>query len=226
MAKIRYALPPEFRDQLQQQRRDARKAAANFAAVCSRGDADELYNAGLWLDECVDAWRLAMAKVARLPAVSRSIQEAFVPIWVEHKMLPLNVGNRPVLVRALRVLMCSSYTGSPLTLYRGTTNGERRRHLYGFSWTTDQTKAREFAEQRTHPEFQVEGVVLQAVVPAEAILLVRKPEDYYDEGEVVVDPFGIGRIRVIERLRERVGTVIASDGKPSAEVVPHRKRRR
>ena len=79
MAKSRLAaaiaaLPQEWRDQHQQERRQARQAAAAFAAVCSRGDAAMLYNANLWLNECVDAWRPAMAKVARLSAVSRDIQ--------------------------------------------------------------------------------------------------------------------------------------------------------
>jgi hypothetical protein len=45
-------------------------------------------------------------------------------------------------------------------------------------------------------------------VPREAVLLIRKPGDYYirkpgdyyDEGEVVVDPFRLGRIKVVERL--------------------------
>jgi hypothetical protein len=55
-------------------------AAANFAAVCVRGDTDGLYNASLWLDECVDAWRLAMMKVAKLERVTSEIQEAFVPV--------------------------------------------------------------------------------------------------------------------------------------------------
>jgi hypothetical protein len=196
--------PPEWQAQFREEHRQAMQAAAVFARVCKEGRADQLYNAHLFLNESgPDAWRLAMQRVTKLGCVSPDIQNAFVSIWIESKMLPLMVGNRPVLARALRVLMRSDYTGPPLTLYRGTTNGERRRHLYGFSWTTDQAKARGFAEQRTHPKYQVEGVVLQAVVPAEAILLVRKPEDYYDEGEVVVDPFGIGRVKVIARLRER-----------------------
>ena len=196
------ALPPHFRKRLQQERREARQAAAAFAAVCSRNDAAALFNVSLWLDQCVnDAWRLAMAKVARLPAVSRGMQEAFLPIWVEHKMLPLVVGNRRVLADALRVLMRSDYAGPPLTLYRGACSSERRRRLYGFSWTTDFPTARKFAEHWAKPELQSEGIVLQAVVPTENILLVRKPEDYYDEGEVVVDPYGIGRVKVVERLR-------------------------
>jgi hypothetical protein len=45
-----------------------------------------------------------------------------------------------------------------------------------------------------------EGVILQTLAPPEAILLIRKPEDYYDEGEVVVDPFRLGKIKVVECL--------------------------
>jgi hypothetical protein len=71
------------------------QAAANFAFVCAEGDPDQLYNTSLWLDECnSDAWRLAMTRVARLQRVRREIQQVFVPIWVEHKMLALTVGNR------------------------------------------------------------------------------------------------------------------------------------
>jgi len=87
----------------------------------------------------------------------------------------------PVLAAALRVLMRSDYTGPPLTLYRGAKSGERRRRLYGFSWSTDLAIARKFAENWSQPGLQSEGVVLQVVVPAEAILLVRKPEDYFDD---------------------------------------------
>jgi hypothetical protein len=43
-------------------------------------------------------------------------------------------------------------------------------------------------------------VILEPLAPPEAILLVRQPEDYYDEGEIVVDPFRLGRVTVAERL--------------------------
>jgi hypothetical protein len=42
--------------------------------------------------------------------------------------------------------------------------------------------------------------VLKTVVPPDAVLLTRQPEDYYDEGEVVVDPFRLGRVDVVERI--------------------------
>jgi hypothetical protein len=162
-----------------------------------------LYNAGRLLDDCEDAWRLAMIGVAKLPRVGVDIQAAFVPIWIEHKMLALTIGDRGVLARALRLLLPGGYSGPPLTLYRGTSNHERRRRLYGFSWTTDATIAQRFAKHWAQPVegAYCEGVVLQTMAPPEAILLVRQPEDHYDEDEVVVDPYQLSRVKVIERLR-------------------------
>jgi hypothetical protein len=94
---------PQWRQaQLRQERREAAKAAMAFARICREGDAANLYNAHLLLNECsLDAWRLAMIKVARLPRVTPEIQAAFLGIWIESKMLPLRVGNRRVLANAL-----------------------------------------------------------------------------------------------------------------------------
>ena len=36
-----------------------------------------------------------------------------------------------------------------------------------------------------------------------AVLLVRPPEDYYDEGEVVIDPRHLGRVYVHENSYRR-----------------------
>ena len=44
------------------------------------------------------------------------------------------------------------------------------------------------------------GVVLQTTTPPEAILLIRDPDpEYYSEGEVVVEPFSLGVITMVER---------------------------
>lgn len=196
-------LPPEWRAELAEEHRRAIHAANVFTRICREGDADALYDAHLLLNESGhDAWRLAMAKVAKLPHVSRAIQDAFVPIWVESKMLPLRVGHRPTMAAALRVLM-RGHLDSPLTLYRGTNIHERSRRIYGFSWTTDIAIARKFAEKwaRPVPGIKTEGVILKTIAPPEATLLIRQPEDYYDEGEVVVDPFRLGKIEVIDRFR-------------------------
>jgi hypothetical protein len=201
-------LPADVQATILAERREARRAAAAFARVCAEGRADQLYNASLWLNECVGAWRPAMALVARLPRVAPEVRDAFVPVWVEHKMLALWVGDRPTLARALRVLMPRDYSGLALTLYRGTHAGERRRRLYSFSWTTDVATARSFAEHWSRAADQLQakrifaqrGIVLKTMVTPDAVLLTRQPEDYYDEGEVVVDPFRLGRVDVAERI--------------------------
>jgi hypothetical protein len=179
--------------------------------VCRDGRADLLDKAAHWLDECAGgAWRLALRKVARLPSVTPEIQNAFIPIWVEHKMLAREVGNRRVLAAALRVLLRGNEGGAPLTLYRGTRS--RRRRIHGFSWTTEIAVARKFAVHWAQPapvEWQMSGIVLKTVAPPEAVLLIREPEDYYDEGEVVVDPFRLGRVEFVERLASPQREILA-----------------
>jgi hypothetical protein len=202
-------LPPDLQERLKAERRQDRQAAGTFIRFCAEGDVEGLHRAAHWLDESnCDAWRFAMLGVARLPDVSEEIKQAFVCIWVPHKMLALTVGSRPVLARALRLLMPRNYSGPPLTLYRGTTARERRNRHYNFSWTTDPALARTFAENWARPkpagytghDWGGGGVVLQTVAPAEAILLVRERSDYYDENEVVVDPYKLGKVIVRERL--------------------------
>jgi len=198
---MRQDLPPDLRALRQEEQRQALRAAANFAAVCARGDAEGLYNASLWLDESGDGWRLAMIKIARLVRVTRQIQDAFVSIWVEHKMLPLRVGDRAVLAKALRVLMRGGYGDAPLTLYRGAKSHEHSRRIYNFSWSTDIGIARKFAKHWANPDLNSNGIVLETLAPPEAVLLMRQPEDYFDEGEVVVDPFRLDRVKLIETIQ-------------------------
>jgi hypothetical protein len=188
----------QFHAQLREERRKARRAAVAFARVCEDGRADQLENAALWLDECLDAWRIAFMAIARLKQVTPEVQDAFLTAWIEHKHIPLSVGHRPVCAAALRVLLPRNYSGPPLMLYRGTRHSERTRRLYGFSWTTDVAIARHFAANWEHPELKppMRGVVLQTLAP-DAVLLMRKPEDFYDEGEVIVDPFRLHRIRTV-----------------------------
>jgi hypothetical protein len=62
--------------------------------------------------------------------------------WRFGKKLPLRVGDRPLLAKALRVLLPGGYSGPPLTVYRGTRDLERRLRLYQFSWATDVAVAR------------------------------------------------------------------------------------
>jgi hypothetical protein len=92
-------------------------------------------------------------------------------------------------------------------LYRGTIRRERTRGMYGFSWTTHRDIAEKFADRHSEAAKRLAasklsiapndyGIVLETVAPSWAILLVREEEGYYDEGEVVVDPYGLSTITI------------------------------
>lgn len=179
--------------------RESRAAGRAFAAACAASDVEAFFAAVERLDEVSDGWRHAMRHAARLVAVSEDIRAAFVNVWIEHKMLPLKVGHRPTLAAALRRLLPGGYAGVPLRLYRGAGGLERRQRRYGFSWTTERAIANRFAVH--YRAVKDGGVVLETIAPPEAILLIRRPEGYYDEGEVVADSYRIGRVRVVQRLR-------------------------
>jgi hypothetical protein len=196
MTSIRH-YPEDIRKMLTDEQRRARRAARAFVDACRSSDTCKLYEAVDLLNETTDGWRLALKRVANVPAVSDEIRTAFLRVWVEMKMLPLNVGNRGVLANALHLLLPGDYHGPPLRLYRGAIATERRRRLYGFSWTLSIDAAQKFAER-----WRIDGaVVLETMAPPRSILLVRYDEGYYDEKEVVVDPFLLERVHVHSRLK-------------------------
>jgi hypothetical protein len=196
---------------LLKERRDAQVVARAFVEAARDGDVSRFVGYSSRLDDEADAWQMAMRGVARIPTVSAAIQSAFIGIWVERKHLPLTVGHRPTMAKAARKLFPGGYTGSSLRLYRGTTLRERRSHAYGFSWTTQQDTARRFANGHSEAAKLLaaptshtgaasrlfQGIVLETAAPADAILLMREDEGYYDEQEVVVDPFCLDEVKVV-----------------------------
>ncbi|TXN73446.1 hypothetical protein [Methylobacterium sp. WL6] len=176
-----------------------RQGASAFAASCRVGDVDAMLRAADFLnDRTIDGWRLAMCRVGRLSAVSPEIRAAFLGIWIESKHMPLQVGHRPTMARALHVLMPSIVLAEPLRLFRGTSANERSRRLYGFSWSTQRNIAERFAEQARLGSGG--AVLLETLAPIGSVHLRREHEGYYDEGEVVVNPYALERIEVVARF--------------------------
>ncbi|BCH10443.1 hypothetical protein MesoLj131c_47010 [Mesorhizobium sp. 131-3-5] len=188
----------EFRAAILKERRDAIEAGKTFAAACMSSDVAGFYRAVDQIGETVDGWRHAAIGVSRLRGVAPGIRDAFLSVWIESKMLPLMVGDRKAMAGALRVLMLPAHQGEPIHLYRGASAKERRSATYGFSWSTDFATARTFAEHWRKSE--AGGVLLETIAPATAVLLRREIEGYYDEGEVVVDPYRLDRVKLVERL--------------------------
>ncbi len=186
-------IPKEWAAKLDKEDADAQEAAEAFERVCREGDAALMRNACGLLSE-TDGWLLAMCRVGSLPKVTAEIKQAFVNVWVEHKNLPLSVGDHRIMAKALRILMPRNYEGeNPLRLYRGASAKEYEERNYGFSWSTHRNIAWNFAAQR---QKAVPAVVLKTLAPAKAILL----KGYYDEGEVVVDPFRLETVQCVECL--------------------------
>jgi hypothetical protein len=184
----------------EQQRRYRRNAIA-LADAARRGDAETFFRLAYPDDALEIDWPMAMRRIGRLGPVSEDIRAAFLTPWIEHKMWSLKIGNRRVLADALHVLMPPSADQGSLKLYRGAGWRERRGPAYGFSWTQRREIAASFADHWRQDADGGGGVILETIAPSEAILLIREAEDYYDEGEVVVDPFRLGAVSVAERLR-------------------------
>jgi hypothetical protein len=193
-------MPPHWVEPARAERRAERAAAKAFAEACAAGDPEALHYAASTFEGLEDGWRLAFREVAKLPAVAPAAQDRFLHLWLSTKELPRRVGDPKTLVAGLRKLFPRPVVTEPMLLYRGAEQSELRRRK-GFSWTVRIEKAREFAERFRN--WEKGGVVLETVAPPEAILLVRGSPDpeYYDESEVVVDPFLLGTVRVVERHR-------------------------
>lgn len=189
----------DFHARIREEVRQSRRLGKAVALACRTGNVEDFLQAVDTLTFAVDGWRYAMLSIGRLPPVTAEVQSAFLQVWIETKMLSLSVGHRPTLAKALRVLLpAGDSVPDPVRLYRGASALERRRRLYGFSWSKDAEVARGFAEHWQKSENG--GVILQTDAPAAAVLHARAAEGYYDEGEVVVDPFKLGRVAVMERL--------------------------
>jgi hypothetical protein len=189
----------EWKAAIAKERADSRRAAIAFERAILSGCVNQFLAAVDGLFMTVDGWRLAMKRAGRLKNVSDDIQWEFLSTWVQAQGLRLKAGDeRRSLASALRILLPRSEVGQPMTLYRGADARERKRRAYGFSWTRDSAMARRFAEYL--PTVGWETVVLRTVASPDAILHARDDGEPFDEKEIIVDPFKLGRIEVVERI--------------------------
>jgi hypothetical protein len=131
-------------------------------------------------------------------------------------MINLGVDDNRALCQALRILT-PRYTGPELKLFRGASAGERRRGVYGVSWTSSLAAAQGFAEDyQWHPEG---SVILETMAPPAAIITAieypppiteaekvemglapdTKVVERSDECEYLVDRRHLGRVKVLRR---------------------------
>jgi hypothetical protein len=109
------------------------------------------------------------------------------------------------------------YKGEALRLFRGASALERRRRVYGISWTSSLSMAEDFAEG--YRVWSTGRVVLETVAPPEAIIAaeeypppmaeVEKAElglppntkivEWHEESEFLVDRRLLGPVHVLRR---------------------------
>jgi hypothetical protein len=174
---------PEFEraEELRKERRQAKAAA--FERACQTGDVAALYEAVDFINNfTIDGWTVAIRRVARkVRGVSPRIRSAFQDVWIQSQMLPFQVNDNRALCRAARVLM-PRYRGPAVRLFRGTGADERRRRLYGMSWSADVSAAERFALERR--EWNGGSVLLETLAPPAAIVCVVAYPKPFTEQEI------------------------------------------
>jgi hypothetical protein len=181
-------------------RRKERAAAKLFVQSAEVGDVETFrFALGQLQKETERGMRLAVKLAARLQGTTGEIRNEFLSVWIMAKGQSSFGADRWALAYALRMLLPRQSRQAPLLIYRGATFKERRNHIYGFSWTAQADVARRFAEKLR--EFEDGAVVLETVASAQAILQrIDGTGTSFDESEVIVDPFKLRSVRVMERL--------------------------
>ena len=208
-------------EDFRRERRVERNAAHLFTRACQSGDVLLFDEAVSRISETVDGWLVAMRKVVReVRAVSPQIRSAFQAVWIESKMLPLHVGNHRALCNAARLLL-PKYSGPPVRLFRGAGAAERRRRIYGLSWSADIDCATRFADGRR--VWDGGSVLFETLAASEAIIckitypppltqkeikaLKRKYpritiDEFHEEQEYLVDRRYLNVVKVVRRYAQ------------------------
>jgi hypothetical protein len=199
--------PPEAATASAADRERETAIAKAFVVACAAGDVRQFEITVSFLNETKEGWTFALRRLARVRAVSQSIKVAFAEAWTTRDLACRNIHDRQAAAAGIRMLM-PGYGGPPLPLYRGTIEEPGRRRAPGFSWTTSLDAARGFAGRHravaadgSRPA-ELDGVVLRTIAPPEAVLLFCDSSNGSAGREVVVDPFRLGEITVVERLRD------------------------
>jgi hypothetical protein len=203
---------------LRSERRAERNAADLFTRACQTGDIEAFNGAVRRIDE-IAGWPVAMRKFVRdVRAVSPGIQSSFQLFWTESKTFPGRAGEYRVLRDAVRLLL-PKYSGVAVRLFRGTGAAERRRRIYGLSWSAKIEIAQKFAlERRVMPGG---SVLLETLAVPEAIISeidypqpfnkdeIRRthpkaefPVEFHEEREYIIDRRYLNSVSLVRRYEQ------------------------
>jgi hypothetical protein len=208
----------DFLEAIREERRRDKALAAQLVKAIRDGNAEAFESAaGSLFDGSVRGWTIAFRQIVReRPAIIPEIRRAFLAAWIETKSIRLQVGDDRAVIAGLRVLL-PPWHGGAKRLFRGARFTERRRRIYGMSWTTSIAAAERFARDR---RFLEDSVVLETSAPARAIIAaikypkpftpveikrIRRDDptahfsEYHDEREYIVDRRHLTDIKVVRR---------------------------
>lgn len=151
----------------------ARLAVRNFVTAAQTGaladfervELDDLQHYGF----CPGGgWRNAMRQIARISAVHENMTTWFTSLWHQWgATIRSSCNDDLVLADGLRRLLPTFQGPESVQLYRGEVAANRRRRLYGLSWTPELGVARHHAKKH---RLVGGGVVVSATVPNAAII--------------------------------------------------------
>jgi hypothetical protein len=146
-----------------------------LSGLCSRIDGEFIWP---------QAWRRVINIKEDL---SDDVRDFFLQAWFRNgSHLRQECGGGLLLIMALRKVM-PPYTGNGMTLYRGETAANRKRRTYGVCWSANKSIARQHAERGDCRGAEGGSVLLQADVPASAIITHIGATDGHIEEEYLVD---------------------------------------
>ncbi len=184
-------------------RRTEREAALKVVEAIEDEDLGGVLSALAKCQTSGDALRLAARLVARRckpgsPEFQRALMR---DLWCQHgDALRQDVGDDRALIGMLSAIFSRPVTIGPLTLWRGETATNRLRRTYGLSWTSTKEVARAFASEGRMRAASGGTVVLEAVVPTDAIIAaVDDHAGDTGEREFLVDRRRLTNIAIIER---------------------------
>jgi hypothetical protein len=174
-------------------RKQAQMVANAFVVACQEGGGCRVRQLAEWLSDLEGGWLMALKEVVHRGSVHPDARVGFETRWKESRSLMRHVRDRRLMVDALRVLFPPVQLAGPMQLYRGTSSRERPCRGCGLSWTTEIEIARNFAAPPHPPGHH--GIILTTLAEPGAILLISEDRgDEFDEGEVIVDPFRLGKV--------------------------------
>jgi hypothetical protein len=192
-----------------EENRRRRAGSREFAQAVEAGDAERLVASIEALDNC-GGWRSALRQCARLRAIQEDMKSRLLELWrFSGDHIRLEVGDDRILIQALRAML-PPYDGPDLTLYRGDSAWNRRRRTYGLSWSGSREVADSFAAGALWRSCRGGSVLLQAQVPAEAVISAPALlANGHGEDEYLVDRRHLSQVTVVKRYAEDSSTAMA-----------------